>query len=264
MKKAQKLLSILAIVLLMSIGLETAYATSAIQDSSVTLPDFLLRWAEKISNGNASELARRTNQIIQQEKINKDRIASTNGAVLNLSMKGVSSVNSLSYYPPYYATITNIYYNSPDTIDIVTQEVVGHIDNPDALENTADNNFAWLKTTGWNENNNWPEGGEAFGVGSMTGYWACGDVYITAKTDQPSWDNYVIVSIYVTGYEAWYYLGWERVTSTSPSDVYIGTTYASFSDVAIECWTPPPYPQYYEPLMMNSVYVDSLISVMYW
>ena len=222
------------------------------------LPDYLLRLAEYQSNGNLTELARIKNQMIEQEMIKQDRIASTNGAVLKLNR----SVQTLSSHPPIYSCLSSLEYSK-----ISPPESFGYVDNPGNVVGTADNVFAHCHTDGWNHHNDSTVmGGEAFIPGYMYGGWASGDFYVQAKIgahSQSGWQNYVI--LYVSGdintpFGQWTYLGRCQVTSSSSNEIYVGTNYASWACLAVMVWTPPPYPIPYSPLVRNCVLIDDVVS----
>lgn len=188
-------------------------------------------FAQYKSKGNATECARIINEMTTSEQVKQDRI-------------GMSYV--IGYSPPTY--------------DSVTGYMVGDIVNPNNLAGQNDGNYALLWTDGWNENYNNPIGGEAFADGAVwngQSGWMSGDVYIYAYTGVPSWQNYVIVSYY-DGSNWHYFSPAYNVPNTSPGWVYMGYTSTQLTQIAVECWTPPPYPHYYSPLIENYVFIDSV------
>ncbi len=251
-------------VIMIASSFEAIYtnAASNTQESSkYALPDFLLRLSEYQANGNATQLERIRNQMLEQEKIKQDRIVETKGAVLNLVLP--EKARLLLDWPPIYSYLSTVEddWTSPD-------ESYGYIDNEHNLEGTADNNYAHLHTDDWNHvyDPDYVMGGEAFAAGYMYGGWASGDFYVHAKRGphwQSGWQNYVI--LYTTDdlntpFGEWNYLGYGSANSSSAIDVYIGTSFSSWECLAVMVWTPPPYPNYYEPLICNCVDIDCVIS----
>jgi hypothetical protein len=260
MKRTMKWLKLSLIVAFVAVMLTSSLqAVSASSTSKNALPDFLVRYAQNLSKGNSTELAIIENEMITQQQIKQDRITSTNGAVLNFS----PSTNQLSSASPdsnpTYSWMTSVTATSVDTIDTQTGATVGEIRNANRLTGQPDGSYAWLFTDGWNENTNNPIGGEAFAFGTMYNSWAQGDIYVYAYTPNTAWQNYVMISASTDGTH-WTYIGYAAVTSTSAGWVYIGYSSSVFSYIAVECWTPPPYPTYYAPLVCNNVYIDSVMT----
>jgi hypothetical protein len=268
MKRAMqrsKLSLIIALVAIMLAGsLQAVYANSI--TSNTTLPDFLLRYAQYLSKGNTTELNIIINQMITQEQIKQDRIASTHRAVLQfpLSSSQLSSATESPMTTTYtYSWMSAIYGYSPPTYDIVTGDMVGEIQYPTNLVGQPDGSYALLWTDGWNENYSNPIGGEAMANGPVwNGYngVASGDVYICAYTGIPDWQNDVMIAYSSNGVN-WYWLGYAAVSNTSPQWVYIGYTPSEFTLISVVCWTPPPAPKPYSPLIKNYVWIDSVAIV---
>jgi hypothetical protein len=253
-KKWKLCLVVVFTVIMLISSLETIRVNATINDKDYVLPDFLIRLSEYISKGNATELERIQNQMITQEKIKQDRIESTNGAVLHSS----ASKNTLLDWPPVYSCLSTIEYTSPDTS-------YGYIEYEDEMIGSYDDSFAHLHTDDWNYHyDETAEGGEAFAGGYTYGGWASGDFYVQAKRGshwQSGWQNYVILytSDYIdTPFGSWNYIGYAQVTASSSTEYYVGTSYIQWNCLSVMCWTPPPYPNYYSPLIRNCVLVDSI------
>jgi hypothetical protein len=253
-------LVIILVVVMLASSLGAVCVNAAVNEQysrKYVLPDFLLRLAEYQSNGNSTELARIKNQMIEQELIKQDRIASTKGAVLKLEL----SDSPLLDWPTIYSFLSTVEIVSPD-------ESYGYIENENNMIGSYDNSFAHLHTDDWNHvyDPDDVRGGEAFAAGYTYGGWASGDFYVQAKRGthwQSGWQNYVI--LYTTNsidtpFGQWNYLGYAPVTSSSSTEVYIGTSYSTWSCLGVMCWTPPPYPNYYEPLIRNCVLIDNVVS----
>jgi hypothetical protein len=253
-------LSIVLILLatMVAINVETVFASST---KGMTLDDFIFRFAQYKSNGNATEANRIINEMTASEQIKQDKIAATNGAILqpaDSSSQVSSGPDSITSTTGWMSYVIN---HSPPTYDSQTGYMVGCIQNWNNLAGqNPDSNYALLWTNGWNENYNNPEGGEAFAFGAVwngQSGWMNGNIYIYAYNGVPSWQNYVIVSYYDGS--TWHYLTPNyQVPNTSPAWVYMGYTSTQFTQIAVECWTPPPYPIYYSPLIMNYVFIDSV------
>jgi hypothetical protein len=196
-KKAKFLpIALFAVIIMLAGNMEAVCESAALVEQSKSrdeiLPDFLLRWSEYLSAGNESELARIRKQMIEQEKINRDRIASTNGAVLNYSL--IKSIQS----------DRQIIYSFLEDVKITTDPTsFGYIEEVENIEGTQDYSYAHFHTDGWNENESAPKGGEAIALGEMYGNWASGDVYIDCRrgpdSDQrPPWVDYVMVYVVMT------------------------------------------------------------------
>jgi len=248
----------LAVILLASSlgGIVNAAINKQNEDfSTEALPDFLLRFSEYLSKGNASELARIRLQMIEQEKVNRDRIASTKGAVLNFSPRG----GTLLSWPPWYSFLETVLFESPP-------EDYGYIDYATRIEGGQDNSYAHFHTDGWNEDYEHPLGGEAFAGGTMYRNVGGGDIYVRCRRgphsgDRPPWQDYVMVSTANNINGPWYYRGAGQVNSYSASYLYIGTTYSTFKYLSVMCWTPPPYPDPYTyPDYFNCVEVDNVLT----
>lgn len=257
MKRLKLSLIITLAVILLASGLGAGYAAINEQkeDSSTeALPDFLLRLSEYLSKGNASELARIRHQMIEQEKVNQERIESTKGAVLTFSPP---DGGTLLYWPPWYSFLQTIEYTSPP-------EPYGYIEYASRMTGGQDNSYAHLHTDDWNHDYGNPQGGEAFAAGYMYRNLAGGDIYVRCRrgphsANRPPWEDYVIVYTSNNINGPWDYRGYRQVPSYSATDLYIGTTYSTFSCMAIMCWTPPPYPIYCDPLY-NCVQIDNVLT----
>lgn len=248
-------------VIMLASSLAVGYVNAAINEqkedsSTVALPDFLLRLSEYLSKGNKSELARIRHQMIEQEKVNRERIASTRGAVLTFS----PSDDALLSGPPIYSFLLEVVKTSP-------WEPYGYIEYAYRMTGGQDNSYAHLHTTDWNHDYGNPQGGEAFAAGYMYRYSGQGDIYVRCRrgSGYPSYQDYVIV---YTSNDinalTWDYRGYAQVPSTSATNLYIGTVYSTFRCISISCWTPPQAPVYYEPLIKNCVYVDNVYTLRYW
>jgi hypothetical protein len=247
----------LAIFILLATSFSAAAQGSSTTDTTA-LPWYLIKYAEHMSRGNATVYARIINEMITQEQLKQQMIASSKGAVLKPPQASPLGGSSMSY-------MADLSYYSPPTWDVVTGQVVGYVSNIWGLVGTNNGDYTHLFTNGWNEDYSNPIGGEAFEWGPVYNNYARGNVYVTAYNDQPCWQNYVMVTVTNTpgDWSSWHYIGYAAVTSYYyPSTYYIGYRSTSWSYVGVECWTPPPYPTYYYPLIMNSVYVDSVR--MYW
>ena len=240
-----------AVFLLLASSSSAVYASPASSNKHITLPDFLIRFAKYKSKGNATEEARIINQMITQEQIKQEMIASTKGAVLT------PPPSSLSPGSWIWFTLGQ----SDKTYDKVTGACTGYILNRNGLTgSSADGNCAFLWTNGWNHDYDEPEGGEAFTWGPMYNYWGKGNVYVTGYTNNTSWDNYVI--IYVGNDPSCQdYLGYAAVTSSKRDTFWVNWASFSFKYMAVICWTPPPAPIPYWPLIKNSVFIDCVRTV---
>jgi hypothetical protein len=259
MKRIKIPLIITFAVILLASNL-SGYATAAInkqkeESSNEVLPDFLLRLSEYLSKGNTTELAQIRSQMIEQEKVNRDRIKSTNGAVLNFSPRG----GTLLSWPPWYSFMQTVEYTSHP-------ESYGYIEYATRMTGGQDNSYAHLHTDGWNENYENPMGGEAFAAGYMYRNVGSGDIYVRCRRgphsgNRPPWQDYVIVYTSSNINGPWQYRGYAQVPSYSATDLYIGTTYSLFSCISVMCWTPPPYPDPYPyPDYFNCVEVDNVLT----
>ncbi len=248
------LIIVFASIMLTS-SLTAVYATAA--SNSNLLPDYLVRYAEYLSNGNATQLAIIESEMVTQQKTNQERIAATNGACLNFDPNSQTSLITQS--TTIYSQVSSIIATSPPTIDIKTGATVGEILNANGLIGQPDGVYAYLFTDGWTENVNNPIGGEAFADCLMTNQGAYGDMYIYAYTPLPSWNNYVMISG-SNNNANWNWIGCAQVSSTTPGWIWTGYNATAYQYVGIECWTPPPYPIYYSPLITHCVYIDSFMT----
>lgn len=62
------------IAIMLTGSLQTVFASS---NDNIDLPDFLVRYAQYQSKGNVTEFNRIINQMIKQEQLKRDTIAST-------------------------------------------------------------------------------------------------------------------------------------------------------------------------------------------
>lgn len=217
----------------------------------MSLHEYMTRFAEYKSNGNTTEYDRILSEMLESEKINAEmsgctHVTTNSGGVMPLAPTGWMSYVT-SYSPPTYDQNGNI---------------VGFIQNWNNISGqNPDGNYALLWINSWDGIKRTPaHGGEAFASGAVwngqTG-WLNGYISIYAYTSIPSWDNYVIISVYDGS--TWHYLSPEhQVHNTSPTWVYMGYTSIQFTQIAVECWTPPPYPIPYSPLIKNYVFIDSV------
>jgi hypothetical protein len=262
LKKEKRLLIVAFAMILLTSNLTTVFASASINkhdSSGEVLPEYLLLVSKYLSKGNTTELARIRQEMIRQEQIKQDRIKSTNGAVLNFS-------------PPesplddeYYWYMDTVEYVSPDQYDIY-DELIGHVDDAEEMTWDSDDDCALLETFGWDKNYSDPEpdAGEALVNGYMED-WALGDIYVRAcqgpnSGSDPPWSNYVQVWVNSNyNNETWRYVGYAQARSTTLEWIYIGTC-SLFNVIAVCCITPPQHPDWYEPIILNSVYVDSAVA----
>ncbi len=252
MKKYLKLLIFFSFIIVLSTAINLEAVFAKFTEHETVLPDYLLRFTDYLSKGNATKLAEIRNQMIEQLKINQDRIASTKGAVLH----SLKSSPLLESWPPTFSFMSSVEFTSP-------YEDYGYIESAEDLVGSEDDSFAHFHTDGWNENYQSPMGGESFAAGYLYGsQWASGDFYIYGKAGPHSgygYSNYVMV--YVSNdinedFGSWTFLGYVQVLAASEQAYYIGTSFSTWSCIAIMCWTPPPYPIYYYPLVLNCVNID--------
>jgi hypothetical protein len=120
--KANCSVAVVIMILFVAYSLQPAFADYLNKDDNV-LADFLEKWAEYRSRGNASELVRYRNELIQAEKLKQERIKSTNGAVLQ------ASEMSLLMDETYWYIYENLEY-SPYEYDPWTEppELIGCVD----------------------------------------------------------------------------------------------------------------------------------------
>ena len=239
-----------------SLSLNQVPAVS-VDDSDVALPDYLLRLSEYLSKGNASELERIRHQMVEQEKINRERIESTKGAVLNFRPPD----SPLLDWPPTYSCLSDVVYASPDMYDYPNppHNLIGYIRDAERIEGSEDGAYAHLHTSGWDHNYENPHGGEALTKGFMI-HPARGDIYVQCRVgphqgSRPPWDDYVLMWTSNSIDGPWDYRGFQQVPFGEPTLIYFGTTYSQFSCISISCWTPPPHPIWC-PDLFNCVEID--------
>lgn len=237
MKNTLLKLSIVFILLaaMLATNVEAIFASST---NSMSLHDYIVRFAEYKSKGNATECARIINEMITAGQIKQEKIASTHGAILQPTDS--SSQTSSDNASPMTSTTGWISYmigQSPPTYDVVTGNLVGSIQYyTNMAGQNPDGHYALAWTNGWNEVYAIPgaEGGEAFAYGAVwngQSGWMSGNIYVYAYTGVPSWDNYVTIS-YFDG-STWHYLLPNRqVPNTSPGWVYMGYTSTVHSDLS--------------------------------
>ena len=206
------------------------------------------------SNGNATEYNRILNEMLESEKLNAEmRARNNNQTTDSIDVMPLTSTGWMSYVTSH----------SPPTYD-QQGNTVGLIQNWDNIAGqNPDGNYALLWTNGWDGIQRIPaHGGEAFVSGAVwngqTG-WLSGYISIYAYTTLPTWDNYVIFSVYDGS--TWHYLTPDEqlsVHNTSPQWSASIFTPIQFTQIAVECWTPPPYPDPYSPLIRNYVFIDSV------
>jgi hypothetical protein len=253
-----KLLSVMlfAAILFLSGSLKAVRADFG--NTEIELPDFLLRISEYLSKGNETRLNEIRDQMIEQERIKQERIESTKGAVLHLS----SQNSSLLDWPPTYSFMDEFLFNS-------SYEQYGYVEDWLEMIGSCDGSFTHLHTVGWNEHyDETASGGEAFVAGTWYGsQWASGDFYVYARHGPDTTYGYSnFVMFWVTNddpndFDSWNYVGYAQTVSWTTQDYYMGTSFSTWKYVAVSCWTPPPYPQYYEPLVHNCVEVDCVAAL---
>jgi hypothetical protein len=251
-KRGIPIFILLATILMIS-NIAFAYSKPALDKKpEKILPDILLRYSEYLSQGNATELARIRQEMIEQEKIKSDRIKETNGAVLDFSLME----NMLLSWPPHYNFIG-------DVLIVSDREDFGYVDNPSSVEMGQDNSYAHFHTDGWFDDPEDPyygNGGEAFVAGDMWPGYALGDVYVHCRrgphsANRPPWNDYCMISTSTSINGPWSYLGYAQVPSYTATDLYIGTKGSTFNYISIMFWTPFEYEEY------NCVEVDNVIVV---
>ncbi len=258
-------ITLAAIVLVLSSSLEAIRASSTIDEGK--LPDFLLRYSEYRSQGNATRLAQIRNQMLEQEKINRERIESTKGAVLQfnpLKDSLLTSTNSMMDDPGYtICWMDEQEFTSP-------YETYGYVEDEYEMEGLEDYSYTHLHTDDWNYDYENPMGGEAFNAGKWyQNNGAFGDFWVYAKKGPHStseYSNYIIFHVCVgdpEDFDDWEYIGYRQVTTTFSLGYWMGFSSTVYDWVAVECWTPPQAPEYYEPLIKNCVYVDCTIAMMW-
>ena len=151
---------------------------------------------------------------------------------------------------------------------ISPNETYGWVVNPEEMTGSCDDSFTHLHTDGWNGNEQQPMGGEAFVKGTWYGsQWASGDFYIYARHGPDTtygYSNYVILNVAngdPSDFDSWHYIGYASTASGTCQDYYIGTSFSTWTYVSVSCWTPPPYPVYYYPLVLNCVEVDCVAAL---
>jgi hypothetical protein len=252
MKNNFKLLIIISfgIILVLSSNLEAIRASST---SDIKLPDFVQRYLKYVSRGNETYLAQITSQLIENQKIQQERIESTKGAVLHPPNGSQLDTSTFSFM----AALRDPTPTSPN-------ETYGYVQDEAEMIGGTDNSFTHLHTDDWNHDEDHPMGGEAFVFGKWYGTWASGDFWVYAKKGPDStseYSNYIMFSVCngnPYNYYNWEYIGYRQVTSTTTYDYYMGTSYNTWEWLSVQCWTPPPYPVYYEPLAKNCVLIDAV------
>ena len=257
-----KMLTLLMVLIFSTTILATTVEAqiSSLSTPAMSYHEFVVRFAEYKSNGNATEYERILNEMLAAEQVKQNKIASTNGTILQPSESSsqvATDTDSITLSTGWVSYVTSY---SPPTYD-QNGNTVGLIQNWDNIAGqNPDGNYALLWTNGWDGIQRIPaHGGEAFASGAVwngQSGWMTGSIWVYAYNGAPSWDNYVIVSYYDGS--SWHYFSPESddIPNTSPAWVYIGSTTTQFTQVAVECWTPPPYPTYYSPLTRNYVYID--------
>jgi len=261
MKLLQLSVSLILLTVMLVTNVEAVFTSSK---NSMSLQEYIVRFAEYKSKGNATECERIINEMITAGQIKEEKIASTHGVILQ-PMDSSSQISSVNVSPMRSTTgwVSYIISHSPPTYDVVTGNLVGSIQYWDNMAGqNPDGNYALCWTNSWNEVYADPgaEGGEAFASGAVwngQSGWMSGNIYVYAYTGVQSWDNYVTIC-YFDGYTWHYLLPNRQVPNTSPGWVYMGYTSTQFTQISVGCWTPPPYPVYYSPLIKNYVCFDSI------
>jgi hypothetical protein len=204
---------------------EQATYASTDNNEQYDLPVFLLRLSEHLSRGNASELARLRNEMVQAEKLKQERIKSTNGAVLHSpSSRGGTRDGGYMRYIESVIGHSEPMYGPTGRI--------GYIDDWYYLEGSEpDGNLAYLEAIGWYDS----VGGEACAHGQLNApVYSSSDVYVWAKkgplTGSPPlppwayWKNYVMVMNAYNPQDEWdwHWVGYAQAYSSQVTDYYIG------------------------------------------
>lgn len=110
MKKTMKCLKLSLIVAFAAVMLisSSQAVRASLTTSNTTLPNFLVSYAQFLSKGNSTELAIIENEMITQQQIKQERIAATNGAVLNFSPSTSQLSSANPDNSPTYSWITSI------------------------------------------------------------------------------------------------------------------------------------------------------------
>jgi len=258
----------LAILLILSFEVFPVVEAISSQDPAKNLPDHLIKVAEWMSKGNATDLKRILNEMVQQEALKQEIIKSTNGAILNspLIQDTVGGIMPLSL--PFYR-FNNIAWVSPDTKEIVTNKVVGHVGNPNNVI-YGDYVPARFTCTGWNQDYNHPVSGEAIVNGPLTGT-CSGSVRVQgwkAATNSSGYDQYG-AWIWQNAVYVWasygfvsnpHYIGYVFVTASSNTNYYVGSTtpYGPVNYLYVACTSLAWYPDWYSPHWYADVNLDTV------
>lgn len=240
-----------AVVLLLACCLGATNASSAIdaqekdtlttnQITDVVLPDFieglLNSYSTKVS---PSKLDRMRNQWAEQIKRKQDRIAATNGSVLDFSLLDSQGGANLA------------------AIEFTWTTPGGVVDDANYMIGDVDQQYAHLHAE-WIYNTP-PEGAEAFAVGYMSAY-AGGDFYINCKRGQHSTSEFKDF-VYVCGsndpytpFEDWQPIGSANITFFTPARVYIGPSPAYFACIGV-C-TYAGFPDNHTCVKVDAVYAS--------
>jgi hypothetical protein len=208
-----------AVFLLLTSGFSTIYASST--STKATLPDFLEKLLiTALPDATEEELNHIRAIWIKQIELKEERIAATNGAVLNYKPSGSRSASYMSDY-------------------LYKEEFGGgRIYNPSNMEGAIDYNFARFYTP--------DEDQGASIVGNMSNPTSTGDVYVVAKlgpTGSGQNGNYVLVYGAYDPYEenqtVWLenFIGYAEITYPyswpGAPYVYIGSTSNEYPSVSV-------------------------------
>jgi hypothetical protein len=139
----KQLLQLSVVILLVAVMAGSFELSSAASSNKMSLHEYMARFAEYKSNGNATEYNRILNEMLESEKVNAEMQVSTH---VTTDSGGVTPLTVATGWMSY---ITGV---SPPTYDQVTGYMVGCIQNAgNMVGQNHDGNYALLWTNGWDE-----------------------------------------------------------------------------------------------------------------
>jgi len=255
---------LLATLMCSSFGavLATNAGSDGSQGSGISLEEFCHLYAQYMSNGDAAEYERIYSQLTSTEitvTVSPTVPYANDKAVSQpeLSDKITASTQTTrgANYWIVSATASPYMYDTNGNL-------IGYVNNVQNIVGSPNSNHVKLVTTGWSINPLYPNNrtkdiaGEALTNGSFGGNLRTGPIEVAGVyTDQPGWDNFLIVQYYIG---SWQCLPAQKVTGTSSSQqtlTYGGIT-AKFTNISVSCMTMPPGTAG-TPVMKNSIFVDA-------
>jgi hypothetical protein len=224
-----------ACFLLLASSFSITYASST--SSKATLPDWIeIVIAARYPNASSTKLDQVRAQVMEQIKINQERIATTHGAVLNYKPSGTKTGSYM--YDYLYCE----QYNG------------GTVSNPTYMEGLIDSNYARFYTPELYQN--------AAIVGQMSSSTAGGDVYIYAKLGPTGYgESGNIFNLWGSNssdqYGDWRYIGSAEVTTTTGAYLFIGEPDFTFGYIAVGVTTGDSPDYQYNDVMGDIVWATS-------